>query len=265
MASIAASAQSDIRKVDFHKFTYMPSCTGEVPEKVEVTGGEMSREKVVDGYTDRFYFKVLSVAYGDLTGDKQDEAVVLSVCNTGGTGQFTEGFIFSMTGGRPTMIARVPGGDRADGGLRVLTIEDGLLVTEYNDPRGNQGACCPEFVITSKNKLKGNRLVEVGKYVRRELYPKERVAFVKGASEKTFTIKLAPQDRKRYTVGAREGQKLRVSVSTGDATLSLMGDTDVVEGTNEFTAILPRDGDFTFEISNYNEKEIEVTVTVRIN
>ena len=43
-----------------------------------------------------------------------------------------------------------------------------------------------------------------------------------------------------------------------------MGDTETKEGTNSFTAVLPKNGDYTFEVSNYGEKEIEVTVTVKI-
>ena len=66
------------------------------------------------------------------------------------------------------------------------------------------------------------------------------------------------------TPTARGGQTLSVSVSSGDATLGLMGDTETKEGTNSFTAVLPKNGDYTFEVSNYGEKEIEVTVTVKI-
>ena len=162
------------------------------------------------------------------------------------------------------LLARVPGGDRADGGLRSLTVEDGLLVIDANDSSENSGACCPEFAIKTKTRLTGDKLVEVGKGIRRELYPKERVAFARGASSKTFTIKISPSDRKRYTVGARAGQTLSVSVSSGDATLGLMGDTETKEGTNSFTAVLPKNGDYTFEVSNYGEKAIEVTLTVKI-
>lgn len=268
LAGVAAHAQSDIRKVDFKNFTFQPSCTdmedGKNAEKITVKDGEFSREKQMDGYVDRFYFSILAIDYGDLTGDKQDEAVVLSVCNTGGTGQFTEGFIYTIKGAKPVLLARVPGGDRADGGLRTLTVEDGILVVEANDEGQSAGACCPEGTITSKFRLTGDKLNEVGTAVKRELYPKQRISFAKGTSEKTFTVKIAPEDRKRFTVGARAGQTLTVSASTGDVYLNLMGDTEAKEGKNSFTAKLPANGDYTFEVGNDTNKEVEVTVTVKI-
>ena len=69
--STAALAQNGIQKVDFKNFTYQPYCAGEDPQKVTVKNGEFSKEEQQDGYTDRFYFNVFSVTYGDLTGDGQ--------------------------------------------------------------------------------------------------------------------------------------------------------------------------------------------------
>src|SRR5687767_1632081 len=92
-----AQAQANIRDVDFKNFTYTPFCAGdpdEKPKPVTVKNGEYSSEKQEEGYVDRFYFNVFDVTYGDLNADRVDEAVVLTVCNTGGTGQFSEGFVF---------------------------------------------------------------------------------------------------------------------------------------------------------------------------
>jgi hypothetical protein len=260
----AAYAQADIRKVDFQNFTYKPYCAGEDAQNVTVKKGEYSKETQMDGYVDHFYFNILGVEYGDLTGDKQDEAVVLSVCNTGGTGQFTEGFIYAMKAGKPSLIARVPGGDRADGGLRFLTVENGHLVIDANDADANSGACCPEYAIRSTYRLAGDKLIELGKGVRRALYPAETLAFDRGAFGKTFSVTVGTDDRKRYTLGARAGQTLTVSVNTSDAALRLLGDTDAAEGKNSINAKLPKSGDYTFEISNYSDKPIQVTVTVSI-
>src|SRR5829696_8931720 len=85
-ATFAARAQSDIRKVDFKNFTYPAQCISETPSKITVKDGEFSREKQEDGYVDRFYYNVFDFAYGDLTGDGHDEAIILGICNTGGTG-----------------------------------------------------------------------------------------------------------------------------------------------------------------------------------
>src|SRR5580765_1347455 len=115
-------AQADIHKVDFKNFTYLPSCTDlddlKGREKITVKNGDFSRSKEADGYTDHFEFTIFAVTYGDVNADGKDEAIVLSVCNTGGTGQYTEGFVYTIKAGMPSLLARIPGGDRADGGLR---------------------------------------------------------------------------------------------------------------------------------------------------
>ena len=142
-AATVALSQSDVHSVDFKNFTYEPSCAGETPTKVRVKNGEYSKETKQDGYTDRFDFQVLAIEYGDVTGDGKDEAVILSNCNTGGTGQFSEGFVYTIRAGKPSLLARVPGGDRADGGLRSITVDGGDLVVEFNDPEKAAGAAVP--------------------------------------------------------------------------------------------------------------------------
>ncbi len=262
----APAAEQDIRKVDFQNFTYTPSCAGEDnrPERIAVRKGEFSRTKTTDGFEERFYFSILSVEYGDLNADGQDEAAINTVCNTGGTGQFTEGLIYTLKAGKPSLVVRLLGGDRADGGIREMKVANGLLVVETNDGERNTGACCPEGVIKSQYRLTGDKLTEVGQGVKRELYPKQRLAFARGASSATFTVKIAVGDRLRYTVGARRGQTLEVTVNTGEVSVAPLDDLESTTGTNSFTARLPRSGDHSFEVANDGEKEIVVTVSVAI-
>ena len=262
--NISILAQADIRKVDFKNMEYRPLCAGDERQAVAVTNGEMSEEKQMDGYVDRFYFKIFSIEYGDLTGDGNDEAVILSTCNTGGTGNFTEGFIYGISGGRPVELAHIEGGDRAYGGLRTAIVAKGLLFVESYDPGELGGSCCPEFVVTTKYKLTGDKIVETGKAARRELYPKERVAFAKGASGKTFTVKILAQDLKRFAIGARAGQTLTVSINTDLASLRLLGDAKVTEGVRDFRALLPQSGDYEFEVQNNADIATEITVNVKI-
>jgi len=261
-------AQADVHSVDFKNFTYEPFCAGETPTKVRVKNGKYSKETPQDGYTDRFYFDVLDVDYGDVTGDGKDEAIVLSNCNTGGTGQFTEGFVYSMRAGKPLLIARVPGGDRADGGLRSIKVDGGNLVVEFNDPDKAAGACCPEGVVIQKFRLAtGGKLVEVGAPIKHELYPKERIAFAKGAAGKTWSITIQPNDRKRYVLGARAGQTMSVSYTGGgDIDLRLLEEdnAEVTQASHKLDAALKKSGDYTIELSNYTGKPVTITVTVRI-
>ncbi|HEX8288684.1 MAG TPA: hypothetical protein VF556_11835 [Pyrinomonadaceae bacterium] len=262
--SATVSAQTDIKRIDFKNFTFEPFCASEQASKVTVKNGEFYEEKQMDGFTDRFFYKVFDVAYGDLDGDRKDEAVVLSYCNTGGTGNFSEGFVYGMKNGKPVLLARIEGGDRAYGGLREARIENGTLVVERNDPGENGGSCCPEFVVTTKYKLNGKKLIENGASDRRELYPKQRVTFAKGASGTTFKIAIPGGEIKRFVVGARAGQTLTASVGSDKSSIRLLEDADVKEGVNNFTARLPKNGDYTIEVQSLAETDLEITVNIKI-
>lgn len=263
-ASGKANLNQDIRKVDFKNFTYEPGCAYDDSKKITVKNGEYSFEKPADGYTDRFDFRVFEVSYGDLNNDNSEEAIVLTVCNTGGTGNFTEGFIYTLKDGKPALFANIPGGDRADGGLRTAKVDNGQLVIESNDPGETGGACCPEFILTTHYDVSSGKLKQIGKVDRRPVYPTERVKFDKGSTGTTIKITLPANEGKRYVVGARAGQVLDVSVSPDKANVRLLEDAETTENTNGFSATLPKNGDYTIEVSNFDDKPITVTLNIKI-
>lgn len=262
----------EIRKVDFKNFTYQPYCVGseDQTESVTVKNGEFSEEKKVDDFTERFYFNIFSVVYGDVNGDKKEDAVILSVCNTGGTGNFTEGFIYEMKNGKPALLTRIPGGDRAYGGLREAKIENNLIIIESNDVGEMGGACCPEFIVTSKYRVKGSKLEPSGAESRREIYPAKRVEFAKGTSKATETVKLTEDDDiKRFVVGARAGQTLTVTAAPSDKSKTIevtvfKGEADTTETDNKLTAKLKNNGDYIIQIRGFTEKEMSVSVSIEI-
>jgi hypothetical protein len=265
-----ASGKTDldkaIRKTDFKNgFTYEPFCAGEETTKVTVKDGEYSKEtKDKDSdYVDHFYFNVLDVAYGDVDNDNKEDAIVITSCNTGGTGQFSEGFIYTLKNGKPTLLDRIAGGDRAEGGLRGAKMENGLLVVERNGAGEGGGLCCPEFLVTTKYKWNGKALAQSGAETQKPLYPEERVNFAKGTAK--TTIKGTVEEIKRYVLGARKGQTLIVSVNTDKVTVGLSkGDADVTDGTNSFSAKLNENGDFAVQVQNLGDKPMEFTLTIEI-
>ena len=260
-------AQDGIHKVDFKNFTYQPEfCGGEDRNNITVKNGEYAEEKDMDGWVDRLYFSIYGVTYGDLNGDGSDEAVVLSVCNTGGTGNFTEAYIYSMRDGSPVRLVTLEGGDRADGGLRKAEVSKGLLIVESNDPGEYGGACCPEIVVTRSYKLKGRTLEETGKPDHRDLYPAERVAFEKGAFSAKVSFELEPDPGiKRFVVGAKEGQTLTVTSDSDTVRFRLVkGEADVDEEDRQLVAKVSESGDFVFEIRSYGEEPANITLTVSI-
>jgi hypothetical protein len=254
-----------IRKVDFKNFTYEPECAYDDNKKITVKNGEYSYEKPADGYTDRFYFSVTGVAYGDLNADNSEEAIVLTECNTGGTGNFSQGFIYTLKGEKPTLFAKIPGGDRADGGLRTARVENGQLVIESNDPGETGGACCPEFILTKRYDASTGKLNEVGKTDRRPVYPTERVKFEKGATSTNIKVHLPVDEGRRYIVGARAGQTIEASTNSEQAMIHLIGDDDATQGINMFTAHLTTTGDYTIEVSNAATKPLDVIINIKIH
>lgn len=258
------SGQGDIRTVDFKNFTYLADCAGEEPQKITVKDGEYSKETKEDGYVDQVWFKIFSIKYGDLDGDRKDEAVVLSTCNTGGTGYFTEGFIYSMRSGKPTLLARIPGGDRAFGGLREGSVENGILVIERNDAGEDGGACCPQFILTERYRLVAKDIQEIGKAERRPFVDEERIVFARGSSGKTFKMTLRAGESKRFVVGARAGQKLTVVANSNKIVVTLLEGSDDSSESNRLSVDLKKNGDHTIEVRNNNEADIEITLEIKI-
>jgi hypothetical protein len=261
--SVVAFAQADIHKIDFKNFTHSVHCIGESPENITVKNGEYSKEKQEDGYVDRFYFNIFNVTYGDVTGDGKDDAIVLGSCNTGGTGNFSEGFVYTMKGTKAALVGRIPGGDRAYGGLRTANAAGGLLVVESNDVGEEGGACCPQYILTTKYKLAAGKLQKVGAALKEPIDRMERVSFEKGKSESTFKVFVPGSDSKKFVVGARAGQTMWISVA-GDAAIKVLTAARTTESEASVKAVLPKNGDYVFEITNNSATENEVTVTVRI-
>lgn len=259
-------AQDDIRKVDFKNFTYvLGDLSGENKMKVTVKNGEFFRNKE----DDKLYFSVRSVEYGDINGDDKDEAFVITIYNSGGTGNFTDGFVFTLKNGKPVVLTGFEGGDRAEGGLVSAKVSNGILIVERYSPGEFGGACCPQVIETSRYKWNGKQLAQVGKTESRELYPATRISFKKGSSMSVFDVSIPKGEIKRFVVGARNGQTLRVSSDAKPAKnifyRLVRGDGEEKEIANGMSVKLNKNGDYVFELSNNTEEDLSVSVSVEIN
>jgi hypothetical protein len=158
----SVNAQTDIRKVDFKNFKYsILNLSGEKRNVIPVKNGKWSKNKKS--------FSVEVSGYGDLDGDGTEDAVIKTLENTGGTGNFSNAIIFTMKKGKPVVLAEFIGGDRGDGGIITTAIKDKMLIVEQNKLGEKGGACCPEFVITTNYELKDSKLVQVGEQQSRKL------------------------------------------------------------------------------------------------
>ncbi len=261
--SLSTFAQGDIRQVDFKNFTYsVLDLSGEGKEKITVKDGEFDRNTE----DEKMFFSITVEGYGDLDGDGKEEAVVTTLMNTGGTGNFTNGIIFTLKGGKPVVLTEFEGGDRAYGGIVSAKILDNLLIVEQNDAGEQGAACCAEFIVTTSYEWKGGKLVQVGEQERRELYPLNRINFEKGKSMAIIPVTIEKYERKRFVVGARKGQTLLVSSNAKGISYSLFkGDGEIENTDNRMTVKLNETGDFVFEVSNDNEQDMEFSITVEIN
>jgi hypothetical protein len=261
--SLSAFAQSDIKKVDFKNFTYNIGVF-EKKEKITVKNGEFDRNTEEE----KLFFSVSVESYGDLNGDGKEEAVIRTFMNTGGTGNFTNGIIFTIKDGKPVIFAEFEGGDRAYGGLVSSKIVNKLLVVEKYDVGEEGGACCPELTITTNYEWKAGKFVQVGKEQRKELYPVSNISFKKGKLNSVLSMELDDNQVKRFSINAKKGQTLTVTTNFKPAetiTYDLRkGDGEVITTESKLVVKLNKTGKFVFQIANSSEKRLEFAMTVEI-
>ncbi len=251
----------NIRRIDFKNFLY-PPVMGDIYRKVRVINGEFSEENEIH----KSWFKVGDVAFGDIDGDKTEEAIVSLFDWSGGSGIFSDVFVFKLKNGKPVRIDRFGVGDRAFGGVRGVKIKNGLVIIQRNDAGLRGGACCSQFITTEKFRWDGETFVQSGKIIRQNIYPTTRIIFAKGASGKDFTVIFSPkEDTERFIVRAKKGQILSVTSNESEPGIYLLdGEAEVAKMPNGFNAKLEKDGDFVFHVSNYKNKLAKYSVKIEI-
>lgn len=108
------------------------------------------------------YLVLAGTTYGDLNGDKQDEAVVDLRYGTGGTATWHFLYVYTLEGNQPKLIAMMECGSRAFGGLEAVKIEKSLLVLDFADSELRQGDCCSGGFVRVQYRWHGNRFRETG-------------------------------------------------------------------------------------------------------
>src|SRR5690606_30286699 len=107
--------------------------------------------------------RVLDVVYGDVDNDATDEAIVSVSYWGGGSGDFSDDFVYKLINGKPVVISRFGVGDRAMGGVDKVWIKDGIVYDRRYDSGSHGGACCSEFLITYPLKWNGSDFEIFGK------------------------------------------------------------------------------------------------------
>ncbi|MFN0141816.1 MAG: hypothetical protein ACKVQW_17210 [Pyrinomonadaceae bacterium] len=125
----------------------------------------------------RIGLMLVATKFFDVTGDGDDEAVVVLKIETGGTAIPQIVHIFSWKDGKPVLVWPFRTGDRADGGLKNIFAEGGNLVVElYGQDRFLLGQtetgrigddleqlCCPTHFTRTVYKWNGKNFLLQGK------------------------------------------------------------------------------------------------------
>ena len=96
-------------------------------------------------------------AMGDLNEDGVDDAAVVLIGNTGGSGTFYQLVAVLNEGGTPRPVATALLGDRIN--LESLSIKSGEIVVEMLTQGPQDPLCCPSQKSTRSFKLQGGKLI----------------------------------------------------------------------------------------------------------
>jgi hypothetical protein len=120
--------------------------------KVKLTDGRMENQAA------HVWAAMLDdVAYGDVTGDNNADAVVVVAVNTGGSGVFHNLALVVDRGGRPVNIAGADLGDRVK--VQSLAVEEGRVVIDLVTHGPSDPMCCPTLRVVQTYELQGDQLV----------------------------------------------------------------------------------------------------------
>ncbi len=191
------STSSELGKFDFRNYTYpLPRGwqhrdsaeitleNGKVkPVQVVIEEDMPDEEKAARRAARRIGMSYVTTRYFDVTGDGADEAAVILKVETGGHAipQFV--YIFEWKENAPELIWYFRTGDRADGGLKDLRMENGLFTVElFGQDRfllgevetskitgDEEQICCPTFFTRTQYKWNGRSMQMQGKRLTYEI------------------------------------------------------------------------------------------------
>jgi hypothetical protein len=176
-----APQQTPIRQIDFKNFTY--PWTGEdahraywhwmrLPQRKLTTfqlinGRHTFNEDAAEtggGPMPAIFFK--SATYGDLLGERSEQAAVWLNYSTGGTANWQYLYVFTLNTSNgaaakvPKLVGLLESGSRASGGLVRVSIENRRLILDFMDEARSVGDCCSEGYIRVHYVWRDGRFVE---------------------------------------------------------------------------------------------------------
>jgi len=160
------------RRVDFKNFTYpwYPSFLKSRSREVTLKDGKLEIDGDRQSGIGNLSLELDDVSYVNLRGEGKEDAIV-TVGGITGVNRFVGAvFVYAIENETPKLLWQHETGDRAEGGLRRIAIENGILtLEEYVRSEGDGGLCCPKKFIRSNYKWDGNRFEKI----KSEMFPSE--------------------------------------------------------------------------------------------
>lgn len=177
LAEKNSSTDSPIGRFDFKNHTYkIPRGWQDSDGKdVELKNGR--REMEMTDQVERIGFSHIATRYFDATGDGNDEAIVILSIDTGGSAKPHVVYVFGWKSDGPEPLWFFRTGDRADGGLKDIRLENGeFLIELFGQDRyivgeldtakifgDEEQLCCPTHFTRSRYKWNGSNFRLEGK------------------------------------------------------------------------------------------------------
>jgi len=137
------------------------SYQGIYDEPVQLTDGKYEGEPFVPGGASRpiVTFHPEVYAFGDLNGDGMDDAAVILIENSGGSGSFIYLAAVINENGTPVNVATQFIGDREQ--MQAISIDGNEIAVEMLAHGPDDPMCCPTQEVTKRYRLQGDQLVEL--------------------------------------------------------------------------------------------------------
>lgn len=147
------TTSTPLTSVDWTNFVYFSSCYGNT-QTFHTKNGQATNNHV--------HFSVYPPTYGNLTGNKQPDAVVPYQCSAADSAG-VHAFVYRGTAEHPVLIANLPLPDPKGtiGNITKITISNGMLQLEGTGYSANAPHCCPDLFIKTSYKWQGESFVIV--------------------------------------------------------------------------------------------------------
>lgn len=162
---------SSIRNIDFTNFEFSGKTYGEYKTPYPEDRFALHNGKYGDW---RYGMTLEKTLYGDVTGDGEEEAILVFFQETDGSAGIHSVYIYSLEHQKPNLLWAFMTGDRSHGGLRRVFVENGKLVTELFGKEthiegesatvGSEAStmCCPKSYTRTRYQWRGNQFQQVG-------------------------------------------------------------------------------------------------------